>query len=105
MMSRLSRRSVLVALTCDTPCGSGGACRSSCSGGPDDVDHEVQRVGALDARLGVAGLAVAVGRRDRDEDLAADALTGERLHPAGDDSPGAGDEPEARGVRAAEVLV
>ena len=54
---------------------------------PEDVDHEVQRVGALDARLGVAPAAVAVGRRDREDHPAADLAADERLVPARDDLP------------------
>src|SRR3954463_9232026 len=56
--------------------------RSGCG---QDVDHEVQRVGALDARLGVAGRAVPLGRRDREDHPAADGRADQRLVPAGDD--------------------
>src|SRR3982751_850853 len=78
MISRLSRRSVLDAVTL----GSGRTCRISCSGGPDDVDHEVQGVGALDTRVRRALLAVAVLRRDRQQHLAADVPADQGLVPA-----------------------
>src|SRR5436190_21683816 len=85
---------------------SGRTCRTSCSGGPDDVDHEVQRVGALDPGLGVARLAVPVLRRDLHDDPAPDALAHEPLDPAGDDATArAGRELEARRRVAVEVLV
>src|SRR4051794_7393391 len=99
MMSRLSRRSVFDAVTLV----SGRTCRSSCSGGPHDVDHEVQRVGALDTGLGVALLPVPVLRRDREQDLTADVLADECLVPTLDHAAGA--DLEGRGGVSAEVLV
>src|SRR5690349_15866738 len=78
MMSRLSRRSVLgAALT--SASGTGLSWRS---GGPDDVDHEVQRVRALDVGARRTRLAVAVLGWDREDHLAADPLADQRLVPA-----------------------
>src|SRR5215217_6676079 len=99
MISRLSRRSVLDALTF----GSGRTCRTSCSGGPDDVDNEVQGVGALDTHVRRAFLAVAVLGRDREQHLAADLLADQGLVPALDHRTGP-DLERGRGVTA-EVLV
>src|SRR5215471_13277190 len=48
-----------------------GTPRRSASGG-EYVDHEDERVGALDARLAVAGTAVPLGRRYYEHDPAAD---------------------------------
>src|SRR5215213_1851528 len=99
MISRLSRRSVLDALTF----GSGTTCRTSCSGGPDDVDHEVEGVGALDACIRGARLAVAVLWRDRHQYLATDMLADQCVVPALDHRTCA-DLEGGRGV-AAEGLV
>src|SRR6478736_5217591 len=80
MISRFSRRSlflpVVLLMLLILPDGSG------CS---QDVDHEVQRVGALDAGLVVALLAVAVGRGDREDHPAADRRADQSLVPAGHD--------------------
>ena len=54
-------------------------------GRAEDVDHEHQRVGALDPGLRVAARAVPVGRRDNQEHARADRQTDQALVPAGDD--------------------
>src|SRR3954468_3458041 len=83
MISRLSRRSVLDALlTCGIIEDSVTTWPPWWSGGPEDVDHEVQRVGALDAGGRLSLRAVAVLGRDRDDDLAADLLSDQGLVPA-----------------------
>src|SRR4051812_32008950 len=64
----------------------------------EDVDEEVQRVGALDAGVLVAFLAVAEIRRDRQEHPAADGATDQGLVPALDD--GAGTDLERRRLTA-----
>jgi hypothetical protein len=51
----------------------------------DDVDHEHQGVVALDAGLGCAGAAVALGRRDGEHHPAAHGLADQALVPARDD--------------------
>src|SRR3954470_16705522 len=90
MMSRLSRRSVFDALlTCGLIGDSVTTWTPWCSGGAEDVDHEVQRVGALDARGRLALLAVALLRRDREDHAAAHLLADECLVPAGDHRAGA----------------
>ena len=63
--------------------------------GTEDVDHEDQGVGALDARLGAAGLAVAVSGRDDQHDPAAHGLADQALVPAGDDLARGGPDGEA----------
>src|SRR4051794_41104856 len=97
MISRLSRRSlfllVVLVMLLILPDGSG------CS---QDVDHEVQRVGPLDAGLGVAGLAVALGRRDREHDPAADLDADQGLVPARDDLADA--DGERRGALAVALV-
>src|SRR5689334_8809692 len=55
------------------------------SGGAEDVDDEEERVGALDAGLLVALVAVAVGRRDLEDHARADGAAHETLVPPGDD--------------------
>src|SRR3954454_24534379 len=103
MISRLSRRSVLDALlTCGLIEDSVTTWPPWWSGGPEDVDHEVQRVGALDAGGRSPLRAVAVRGRDRDEDLAADLLADQGLVPALDD---AAHPDRERGEVLAEVLV
>src|SRR3954454_10354962 len=103
MMSRLSRRSVFDALlTCGLIGDSATTWAPWWSGGPEDVDHEVQRVGALDAGGRLALGAVAVLRRDRDHDAAADLLAHQGLVPALDDA--AHPDRERREVTA-EVLI
>ena len=69
------------------------------SGRGEDVDDEVQRVGALDAGVLVALLAVAEVRRDREQHPAADRLADEGLVPALDD--GADADRERRRLAAA----
>src|SRR6478672_3878997 len=96
MMSRLSRRSVLDALLV---CGLIGDSVTTwppwCSGGAEDVDHEVQRVGALDAGGRLALLAVALLGRDREDQAATHLLADEGLVPPGDHL--AGPDPAAGG--------
>src|SRR6476661_9172430 len=58
------------------------------SAGAEDVDHEEQRVGALDAGGLVALLAVAVGRRDLEDHARAHGAPDEPLVPALDDATG-----------------
>src|SRR2546430_17740531 len=67
----------------------------------DDVDHENQGVVALDACLGRAGAAVALGRRDGEHHPAAHGLADQALVPARDDLLGrrADDEAERRARR------
>ena len=64
-------------------------------------DHEHQGVGALDARLGLPGTAVTLGRRDGEQDSAAHGLADQGLVPARDDLLGrrADDEAERRSRR------
>src|SRR6476659_6131865 len=93
MISRLSRRSVFDALLTWGLTGDSVTTWSPwCSGGAEDVDHEVQRVGALDPGVGLALLAVALLRRDREDHPAAHLLTDERLVPPGDHGAGADGE-------------
>src|ERR1700760_372907 len=103
MISRLSRRSVLVALTVHSPTDYRTRPDPSCSGSPDDVDHEVQRVGPLDAGLGGALRPVAVLRRDREDHLGADVLADQGAVPALDHL--AGPDLELCGRTLVEVLV
>src|ERR1700722_17074710 len=63
--------------------GTPAAC-SALLEGVDDVDHEHQAVGALDARVGIPGRAVAFSRRDRDPHPAAYGLYLQALVPARD---------------------
>src|SRR3954454_14693285 len=95
MMSRLSSRSLfataMLLILADR------------SGRGEDVDHEVQRVGPLDARLGVALGAVPVGRRDGEDHPAAHGRAHEGLVPAGDDLAGA--DREGGGLALAVALV
>src|SRR6478609_2663394 len=97
MMSRLSRRSVFDALLA---CGLTGDSVTTwppwCSGGAEDVDHEVQRVGALDARGGLALRPVALLRGDREDQAAAHLLADEGLVPPGDHLAGADAEAGGR---------
>src|SRR3954468_24032683 len=97
MINKLSRRSlflpVMLLMLLILPDGSG------CS---QDVDHEVQRVGALDAGLRVALRAITVGRGDREDHPAADRGADEGLVPARDDLTDADRE---RGRRLAVALV
>src|SRR2546427_6879775 len=51
--------------------------------GAQDVNHEHERVRALDADPGVARLAVTVGGRDHEQNPAANLLPDEALVPAG----------------------
>src|SRR3954451_20349449 len=102
MMSRLSRRSVFDALlTCGLIGDSVTTWPPWCSGGAEDVDHEVQRVGALDAGARLALLAVALVGRDREDHPAAHLLADERLVPAGDHRTG----PDAEGRRGLAVAL
>src|ERR1039458_4776958 len=55
------------------------------AGCAEDVHHEDQGVGALDARRGVAGLAVSLGWRDHQQDPAANGDADQALVPAGND--------------------
>src|SRR5258708_35936498 len=55
----------------------------------EDIDNEDKGVGALDADLGGARLAVAVGRRDDEHYAAANCLADEASIPALDDLAGA----------------
>src|SRR5262249_57284548 len=68
---------------------------------PENVDDEDERVGSLDPGLRAALLAVPLGRRDREQDPAADLLSHQAVTPARDDlgRRGADDEPERRVVR------
>src|ERR1700712_3340297 len=103
MMSRLSRRSVFEALLTWGLIGdSVTAWPPWCSGGAEDVDYEVQRVGALDARGRLALLAVALLGGDRQDHTATDLLPDERLVPPGDHRAGADRE---RGRRLGVALV
>src|SRR6478736_4601983 len=103
MMSRLSSRSVLDALlTCGLIGDSVTTWPPWWSGGPEDVDHEVERVGALDAGGRLALRAVTVLGRDRDHHPRADRLADEGLVPALDDTADA-DREGGRGL--AVVLV
>src|SRR4051794_16372470 len=114
MISRLSRRSlfcaVMSALSSRLSSGlwSPGNSRpdhhTRGSGGAKDVDHEHQRIGALDAGLLVAGLAVAELGRDREHDPGADRDPFQRLVPALDDLAGA-DAERGGCALTAEVLV
>src|SRR6266571_1670584 len=56
-----------------------------CPVGPEDVDDEHERVRALDTRLRGSGLAVTVGRRDHEQDPAADLPADQTLVPARND--------------------
>src|SRR5437868_6817826 len=91
MISRFRRRSlylpVVLLMLPILPDGSG------CS---QDVDHEVQRVGALDACLGVALGAVALRRRDHQDHPATDLRADQGLVPAADDLPDADRERRRR---------
>src|SRR6476620_2414450 len=87
MMSRLSSRSLLRAAIALMLSSSPSVCCGSA--GREDVDDEVERVGALDAGLRLALAAVALLRRDGQQHPAADLLADEGLVPAGDDLAGA----------------
>src|SRR5215207_4641178 len=111
MMSRLSSRSLFllvaacVSIVTLSPSSGHPARKSGRPGSArgQDVDHEVERVGALDARLLVALLAVAEVRRDREQDAAADGPAHEGLVPALDH--GADADLERRGGAAREAGV
>src|SRR6478735_1624749 len=97
MMSRLSRRSLFPAViprSCHLSLAGVRAERASRSGSGsrEDVDDEHQRVGALDAGLLVAGLAVTELRGDREDHPGTDRDPVEGLVPALDDL--AGTDPE-----------
>src|SRR4051812_38420705 len=80
MISRLSSRSLfLPVVPLMVPILPDGSGRS------EDVDDEVQRVGALDPGLGVAFLAVTLRGRDGEDHPAADLGADQGLVPAGDD--------------------
>src|SRR5688572_10213955 len=88
MMSRLKSRSVFLLVCMPWSCSVMRRERRAARGGSErgeDVDDEVQRVGALDARLLVAFLAVAELRRHGEDDPAADRDALEALVPALDD--------------------
>src|SRR6188768_2408738 len=108
MISRLSSRSLFLLVdacasppTFSTVFTTASLLDPSARG--EDVDEEVQRVGALDARVHVAVLAVAEVRRYREEHPAADRAAHEGLVPALDD--GAGADLERRRLAAREAGV
>src|SRR5215472_7530960 len=80
------------------------ACRRVPVEGADDVHHEDQGVGALNARLWAALLPVAVRGRDYQQDAAADGLAREALVPSKDHLAGAGADGEAERLAAGAVL-
>src|SRR6478735_3026143 len=104
MISRLSSRSLFLLVdACASPAVVTAASLLDPSARGEDVDDEVQRVGALDARVLVALLAVAEVRRDGEEHPAADGAAHQGLVPALDD--GAGTDLERRRLSAREAGV